>query len=69
MCGRWGASRRWGLGHLRGGKLGAAMAGAFTGWGWGGDRQGGGGDGGDAAEESRTRRGGFQLIILSGTGD
>jgi len=25
MCGRWGASRRWGLGHLRGGKLGAAM--------------------------------------------
>jgi len=57
--GRWGASPRWGLGHLRGGKLGAAMAGAFTGWGWGGDRQGGGGDGGDAAEESRTRRWGF----------
>jgi len=33
--GRWGASPRWGLGHLRGGKLGAAMAGAFTGWGVG----------------------------------
>jgi len=52
MCGRWGASRRWGLGHLRGGKLGAAMAGAFTGWGWGGDRQGG------RRRRRRRRRGG-----------